>query len=241
MYNQPIEEKQSWEHAGIVFSGDFSSSKRTKEMANKGKEAVASLMCAGIRPGGLNPICGAEIWKSVGLARMLYGSQLWWNMTKTDLETLERVNRLAAKRMQGLCLTTKSEAAIGNLGLWTIEGYIDKIKLFFLQKLVSTSQDFFHKQIFIWRLFKYLYTGSNCTQGFIKDILKILTKYNLEEHLLSYIETAHFPTELTWKSIVNKAISTQQIHNWRAGIATKPELEYYGLIHQDLKPLGCGP
>ena len=80
-------------------------------------------------------------------------------MSKTDLETLERVNRLAAKRMQGL--TTKSEAAIGNLGLWTIEGYIDKIKLFFLQKPVSTSQDFFHKQIFVWRLFKYLYTGSN--------------------------------------------------------------------------------
>ena len=34
-------------------------------MEDKGKEAVASLMGAGIRPGGLNPICGAEIWKSV--------------------------------------------------------------------------------------------------------------------------------------------------------------------------------
>ena len=113
-------------------------------MENKGKEAVASLMGAGIRPGGLNPICGAEIWKSVGLARMLYGSQLWWNMTKTDLETLERVNRLAAKRMQGLCLTTKSEAAIGNLGLWTIEGYIDKIKLFF----ASCKNLSLHRRIF---------------------------------------------------------------------------------------------
>ena len=82
-----------------------------------------------------------------------------------------------------------------------------------------------------------MYIGSNCTQGFIKDILEILTKYNLVEYLLSYVETAHFPTELTWKSIVRKAISTQQIHNWSAGIDAKPELEYYGLIHQDLKPL----
>ena len=96
---------------------------------------------------------------------MLYGSQLWWNITKTDLETLERVNRLAAKRMQGLCLRTKSEAAIRHLGLWTIEGYIDKIKLLCLQKLVSTSHNFFHRQIFVSRLFKYLYTGPNCTRG----------------------------------------------------------------------------
>lgn len=27
-------------------------------------------MSVGMRPGGLNPICAAEIWKSVGLPRM---------------------------------------------------------------------------------------------------------------------------------------------------------------------------
>lgn len=61
MYNKPIEEKQFYEHAGIILSCDFSSSKRTKGVVNKGKEVVSSLMSAGIRPGGLNPICSVEI------------------------------------------------------------------------------------------------------------------------------------------------------------------------------------
>ena len=68
-------------------------------MIRKGEESVASLMNAGVRPGVLNPICSAGIWKSVGLAKVLYGAQIWWNLTKTDLENLDRVNRLAAKSM----------------------------------------------------------------------------------------------------------------------------------------------
>ena len=67
LYNRPIEEKQYCEHVGILFSGNFSGHKRTQEMVNKGKEIIASLMSVGVRPGGLNPICAAEIWKGVGL------------------------------------------------------------------------------------------------------------------------------------------------------------------------------
>ncbi len=68
-------------------------------MIRKGKESVASLRNVGVRPRGLNPICGAEVWKSIGLAKVLYGAQIWWNLTKTDLKNLDQVNRLAAKRM----------------------------------------------------------------------------------------------------------------------------------------------
>ena len=94
----------------------------TKEAVNKGNEVVSALMSVGMRPGGLNPICGIELWKSIELSKMLYGSELWWNITKTDLDTMERVYRSAAERSQGLCYTTRSEAAIGNLGLWTVDG-----------------------------------------------------------------------------------------------------------------------
>ena len=47
LYNQP--------------SSDFSSRERTTNAARKGKEVVSSLMSVGVRPGGLNPICGAEV------------------------------------------------------------------------------------------------------------------------------------------------------------------------------------
>ena len=144
--NQPIEEKSTCEHVGMILSADLSSSTRTKKAVNKGNEVISALMSVGMRPGGLNPICGIELWKSVGLSKMLYGSELWWNITKMDLDMMEHVNRSTAKRSQGLCHTTRSEAAIGNLGLWTVEGYIDKKKLF-LRKLIE--------QIFIKRLFNF--------------------------------------------------------------------------------------
>ena len=69
------------------------------------------------------------------------------------MNDLERVKHLAAKRAQGLCATTKSEAALGSLGVWTVEGLIDKQKLIFLQKLISSHVRFIHKQLFVNRLY----------------------------------------------------------------------------------------
>ena len=73
--NKPIEEKDSCEHVGINLTGDFSSSARTKEVVRKGKEVVFSLINVGARPSGLNPLCAVELWETVGLPKMLYGSE----------------------------------------------------------------------------------------------------------------------------------------------------------------------
>ena len=129
---KPIREDSTVEHAGILLSGNFSSAVCTMEAAAKGREAVSSLMSAGVKIGVINPVCGKFIWNTFGLPRMLYGAEVWSNMSQLDILTLEHVNRFAAKIAQGLAITTMSEAAIGSLGLWTIEGCIDKKKLLFL-------------------------------------------------------------------------------------------------------------
>ena len=49
--------------------------------AKKGKASMGALMSAGTRPGGLNPICGASMWKSFGIPAMLYGCE---NVTATE-------------------------------------------------------------------------------------------------------------------------------------------------------------
>ena len=71
-----IEEKTSWNHVGITLSGNFSSYERSMKAAKKGKASMGALMSAGIRPGGLNPICGASMWKSFGIPAMLYGCEV---------------------------------------------------------------------------------------------------------------------------------------------------------------------
>ena len=74
--NVLIEEKADWDHVGINLSGNFSSMERSKKAANKGKSVSGLLSRVGLRVGGLNPICGSNIWKSFGLPSILYGCEL---------------------------------------------------------------------------------------------------------------------------------------------------------------------
>lgn len=137
----------------------------------------------GVRPGGLNPVCGAELWRAVGLPRMLYGAELWGGISKTDMEKLEITHKFAVKRIQGFSPTTRTEAAIGSLGFWTAEGYIDKTKLLFFHKLLSSPSTSIRKIVFIKSLFSYLYRLSNMSLGFIPDIIRILHKYEFDNGL----------------------------------------------------------
>ena len=107
-------------------------------------------MNAVFRPGGggVNSICGASAWKRFGLPAMLYGCELWWNLTATENEMLNRTNSFAAKCMQGLPPTTNTVAAIGTLGLWTTSAEIDRRKLrLFLGSLCRASPQYVHKTI----------------------------------------------------------------------------------------------
>ena len=168
LYGKQIKEKLSSEHAGIRLSGNFSGTERTVEMARKGKAVVSSLMSAGVCPAGSNPICGIKIWATVGLPTMLFGCELWSNITKTEHEILERVDRFAAKRAQGLAPSTRSEATIGSLGLWTIEGHIDKIQLMFLHKLLSLNPTNVERIRFVARLSSFFNGVTKKQLGFIQ-------------------------------------------------------------------------
>ena len=90
------------------------------------------------------------------------------------MDDLERVNRLAAKRAQGLCATTKSEAALGSLGLWTVQGPIDKQKLFvFLQKLISSPISFIQTTLCQATMSFFLNQVIGRNQGFVNELPKV--------------------------------------------------------------------
>ena len=74
------------------------------------------------------------------------------------------------------------------LGLPKLSLEIDKRKLLFLQRLLRMPENSATKQIFIRRLFTYLYSITDRTPlGFVPDILNILAKYNLADYLNGYI------------------------------------------------------
>ena len=126
LYGVPIKEKQSWPHVGIELPGNFSGLKRTLDACAKAKSTMACLSNLGVRPNALNPICGANLWHSVVIPTALYGCELWNNMTEQELLSIERILRHSAKRIQGLEPNTRSEAALGSLGLWSMHGGADR-------------------------------------------------------------------------------------------------------------------
>lgn len=232
-----ITESEDYTHVGIRISGNFSSTNRTLEMAKKGREVVASLMSTGIRPGGINPIVGVNVWLTIGLPRMLYGCELWSNLTSTETDILKRTNRFAAKRIQGLGVHTKSEAATGSIGLWTIDGHVDKRKLLFLGNLCRAKSTSLHKRIFSYRLFSFIYSSAKTGLGFIPDIYRLLLKYDLLHWINEYVRNQQFPSKFQWKNIVVGKIEEYEVNTWKYGISNKSELTIYGYAHQNLQPL----
>lgn len=91
-------------------------------------------------------------------------------------------------------------------GLLPIASEIDKRKLQLFGRLCLMDTKCLTKKIFLHRLFSYL-DSPNCKHyGFIPDIIHLLDKYNLLEHLNSYLQNGLFLNKLEWKKTVNSAV-----------------------------------
>ena len=110
----------------------MSGSLQSEQCVKNGKEIIATLLTNTVNIRTMNPIAGKQLWLSCGLPKMLYGAEPSSNFTVTNINDIERVNEIAAKRIMGLSKTTMSEAALSNLGLWPIELHITKKKMFCL-------------------------------------------------------------------------------------------------------------
>ena len=93
------------------------------------------------------------------------------------------------------------------------------------------------KSFFVDRLFSYLNGLVAKPLGFIHDIMRILSKYNLSNYLTDYIKDGTLQSERTWKNLVIEKISKHQIDIWHEGSMEKAELSNYRRIHNKIEPL----
>jgi hypothetical protein len=52
---------------------------------------MAGLDNIGLRPNALNPICGANLWRTIGIPTTLYGCELWNNLTANEIMANEKI------------------------------------------------------------------------------------------------------------------------------------------------------
>ena len=194
-------------------------------------------MCAGFRPGGINPICGASVWKAFGIPTMLYGCEVWSRSTMTEVKLLNQRNTLEAKRQEGLSQTTHSAGALGTIGMRSISGHIDKLKLLFFRNLCRMSPLRLEKRLFIKRLFSLLADKDASNLAFASDIVRIPRLNNWYQYLEDYLETCAFPSKNVWRNVVIDSITVHQTISWKEETLQEPLLFHLRNKDHELKPV----
>ena len=125
---------------------------------------------------------------------------------------LERAHRFCIKYLQNIPVYTKTDIALHNIGITSIEAEITYKKLQFFSQLCRLPCKHIAKQIFVTRLLRYLY-NDNQTRGFIPDLYRLLVKYDLLHYLEGFITYSTFPSKLKWKRILKSKVMERESRN----------------------------
>ena len=231
-----VEETATYMHVGVKLSSNNSSKERTREQCNKGKGMLAGLSAVGVRSTALNPIISSQLWETVCIPSMLHGSELWCNLTSTEVDGLEKTQKLAAKCIQGLPMRTHDEVARGLLGWVNVKSLIHLKKMAFLRQLINAPIGTLARQIFIRRLYEFVFQTSDTMKGFLPDIAIILDHYDLYSYLEEYVTESSFPSKAAWKAITKRSVFEHYAHVARARLSLKGDVPRYTRVHGGNNP-----
>uniref|UniRef100_A0A8W8L5Q8 Reverse transcriptase domain-containing protein n=1 Tax=Magallana gigas TaxID=29159 RepID=A0A8W8L5Q8_MAGGI len=200
---------KTYNHLGILLHSKLDPSERTANACRKGKAAYFALKVSE----HLNPRTISKLYKKVVLPSVLYGSELWCDLRQTDTQILNTFQHFICQHAMALQKQTRSDMCESLLGFLPISSEIDIRKLQFLGRLCELDTKTLPKRIFLHRLFSYLYSPVCKLYGFIPDIISILSKYSLLNHLLLYLDEGYFPPKPEWKIIVKASVLEYHLHS----------------------------
>ena len=195
-------------HENNIYAGTFvttkSVSERTKRSCLKGRKTIGSLRDIGLKPGVLDPVCCTKVWRHVIIPSVLYGCELWSAIHPNEIEELEKLQRFFARSVQNFHVRSPVAVTTQTLGLWSMEGVIDKSKLLYFGRLCRTSPSQFIKRLLYFRIGQYMCNDVSST-SVIHDLIQTVRKYELDTFLMEYLRTGEFPEKSQWNKIVSRS------------------------------------
>ena len=236
--NQILKQSNTSTHVGIPITNDMKCHEKVQNACRKGRAAFHRLLdlSSAAESPRLNPLTLTKLYKSIVIPSTLYGCETWSRLTAHDLNELEKFQHFCVKKIQCLPWLTRSYMCESLLGLPKLSSEIDKRKLFFLERLIRLPETTLTKQIFIRRLFSFQYITDRSPLGFIPDVIKIMEKYNILEHLHSYLANYTFPNTAVWKKIVKHVIYENQSKSYKQVIQEDPDFARFKYIQGDIIP-----
>ena len=132
-----IKQTESITHVGIELHQSFKSSLAIDIRIQKGRASLFSVLAIDRDTGFVCLSILASLIEKTCFPVVLYGAELWHNMSASDIYKLEKFIRLAAKSVQRFPTRTRTDIALGMLGWLPMTSYVERKQLSFLHSLRS--------------------------------------------------------------------------------------------------------
>lgn len=206
-----IEESDSYSHLGITCTKKITTKANVDEACVKLRGTYFSVICNGIDTLSISAVTTRTIYQTVVIPKALYGCELWNRYTNSDITNLERSHRMCVKNMQGFHRGANTNFSLLCVNMVPIEVYIDYKKLQLLGQLCRLSCNYLAKEVFVQRLVRFR-NGDKQSVGFIPDITRVASKYNLLDTIDRYVQSGDFPPKPQWNRQLKREILQRNKH-----------------------------
>ena len=234
--NEQLREESTTTYLGILQDVSLKSVKRTGASIQKGRNAFHAMIGYGVKPNGVNPLTAISLYRKIIIPSVLYGCEIWNNLSASEINEIDRLQRYIVKRIQGFSVRTRTDICESMLGLHPLSSEIIIRKLSFLYKIISLPGDSVSQMIFFRKLYLYLSDSKSITMGFIPDICKILCEYNLQYILNNCWDIARLPSKSQWKKQVKTAVHSRYTLLWRHRLYCHSDFTRFRKLHTSVAP-----
>ena len=189
-----------------------------------------SLAGAGVRPNGLNPLTCANLLKVIVLPRSLYGCELWSQLSNQLVVQLERMQRFCLKIAQGFGKLTRSDKAIGMIGMPRIQAYITRQKFHPFRRFCLLPAGHTVKKIFSLHLVQHILQPTSVDRGFIPDLLYLARRYNLTDLVWMDLMKGNISDKTAWDELITYHITESEYEEHAARTAHSDDFLIYNKI-----------
>ena len=199
--DQQLREVDEYHHLGILKTVSISTIARTNERVSSARSAFYALQSVGSRFGSLHPLTSLQLYRSLCLPILLYGSEVW-TFTKTELLMLERFHRKILRTVQGLPTRCPSLALLQLLGVQPISHLIAQRSLSFVVSTLNLPDNAVAKRVLLVRI-----SDSATKSGLISRYQLLFHTYDLPA-LSSIIHKPPMPA--AWKVFLKKHFAIRE-------------------------------
>lgn len=140
-----MEQVEEYLYLGIEVGRKRGWGKVKARLLRKARGAMAFAWGMGSQWGRISVKAGLQVWRALVRSRLEYAAVIWGDCKWEEAEAVERE---MGKRILRCGDKMPNEVVLGDLGLWTLKGRRDMLRLRYYGKLVRMSESRWTKRLY---------------------------------------------------------------------------------------------